>query len=384
MVHIRSPAHSIRASTSSAAAGGRLRPGRLRRGVGRPRRPDHRVRGGSRPAGSAAGPVPGRPAGRGARARGADRCRRRLRGGGRLQRARARAGRPRRAPRVRRAAPPGRPSGPDRAGDSRADQQVRPADRPSAAVPRRPTGGPADPGRARCAAAALPQCARHARLARRDAAAADDADRRAGAAGLGRCCGAGRQAGGANVAASLRPVAVRRGRPTLTSPMPERVDQSNRRDGTEPAEVAQPAEAAELAEATAPAGPGETAGTAGPAEAAAPAGTAGTADLAEATAPAGPGETAGTAGPAEAAAPAGTAGTAEPAEAAAPAAQPSRWASAPTVALAVATWLVVAAGVALRMRQWLFNRPLWTDELLLYRSTHGQTFRSLRSEEHTS
>ncbi len=34
--------------------------------------------------------------------------------------------------------------------------------------------------------------------------------------------------------------------------MPERVDQSNRRDGTEPAEVAQPAEAAELAEATAP------------------------------------------------------------------------------------------------------------------------------------
>ncbi len=177
--------------------------------------------------------------------------------------------------------------------------------------------------------------------------------------------------------------------------MPERVDQSNRRDGTEPAEVAQPAEAAELAEATAPAGPGETAGTAdlaeatapagpgetagtaGPAEAAAPAGTAGTADLAEATAPAGPGETAGTAGPAEAAAPAGTAGTAEPAEAAAPAAQPSRWASAPTVALAVATWLVVAAGVALRMRQWLFNRPLWTDELLLYRSTHGQTFRSL-------
>jgi Dolichyl-phosphate-mannose-protein mannosyltransferase len=46
-------------------------------------------------------------------------------------------------------------------------------------------------------------------------------------------------------------------------------------------------------------------------------------------------------------------------------------------ALAIATWVVVAVGVALRMRQWLAARPLWLDELLLLRSTRDQTFGSL-------
>src|SRR6266550_3173471 len=45
--------------------------------------------------------------------------------------------------------------------------------------------------------------------------------------------------------------------------------------------------------------------------------------------------------------------------------------------LTATTWVVVAFGVALRMRQWLFGRPLWVDELLLHRSMRGQTFGSL-------
>jgi Dolichyl-phosphate-mannose-protein mannosyltransferase len=45
--------------------------------------------------------------------------------------------------------------------------------------------------------------------------------------------------------------------------------------------------------------------------------------------------------------------------------------------LLVATWAVVAVGVGLRVRQWAFARPLWVDELLLWRSTRHETFGSL-------
>jgi Dolichyl-phosphate-mannose-protein mannosyltransferase len=45
--------------------------------------------------------------------------------------------------------------------------------------------------------------------------------------------------------------------------------------------------------------------------------------------------------------------------------------------LLIATWLVVATGAALRIRQWAFDRAFWLDELLLQRAMAQQRFSQL-------
>lgn len=51
--------------------------------------------------------------------------------------------------------------------------------------------------------------------------------------------------------------------------------------------------------------------------------------------------------------------------------------TAPGSLLLIATWLVVALGAALRIRQWAFDRAFWLDELLLQRAMSQQRFSQL-------
>lgn len=53
------------------------------------------------------------------------------------------------------------------------------------------------------------------------------------------------------------------------------------------------------------------------------------------------------------------------------------WAAVPERVVLVATWLVIAVGIALRVRQWASGRAFWLDELLLLSAMRQQRFTEL-------